>query len=67
MKFDFKDNAKAEIGTESPWYAISDGGYLKPELVLEQPDQAKLVNDAVKLITDFFDQCYENGVLEEED
>ena len=63
--FKFKENAKAEIGTEDPFYALSNGGYLKPESVLEDREQAKAVSDAVQLIQNFIDACYEFEVIEE--
>lgn len=65
MKYKFKPNATAEIGTEDPWYALTDGGYLRPESVLADADQLSELNGAIKKVEAFIDQCYENGVIEE--
>lgn len=63
--FKFKENAKAEIGTEDPFYALSNGGYLNPSSVLADEAQAKEVSYAVQLVQDFIDACFESEVIEE--
>lgn len=65
MDFKFKKNAKAEIGTEDPFYALTKGGYLKPESVLADAEQVKEVQDAADLVEAFIDACYEAEVIEE--
>jgi hypothetical protein len=65
MRFKFKQGAKAEIGTEDPWYALTDGGYLRPEDVLSDQSQIEELTRAVKLVKQFIDQCYETGIIEE--
>lgn len=61
----FKPEHIEEIGSEDPWYAISMGGYLKPDRCLVDPEQAKKVNDAVSIVESFFQAAYDAGVLEE--
>ena len=63
--FKFKEGAKAEIGSEDPFYALSFGGYLKPEDVLEDPIQAQEVKKAVKLVQNFIQACQDNEIIEE--
>lgn len=65
MKFKFKEDAKAEIGSEDPFYALTKGGYLKPESILADPKQANAVQDAADLVEAFIDACYEEEVIEE--
>lgn len=66
MKFKFKDDAEANIGSEDPFYALTKGGYLKPESVLADAEQAKAVRDAANLVESFIDACYKSGAIEEE-
>ncbi len=47
----FKAKAKY-VCTDDLWYDLFDGGYLKPETLLEDHDAAK-VNAAIKVIQDF--------------
>ncbi len=53
MKFTFKDDAKAEIGSEDPLYELTDGGYLKPDDVLADAADATRVNAAVDSVKGF--------------
>lgn len=65
MKFKFKENAKAEIGSEDPFYALTKGGYLKPESLLADVDQIQAVQAAANLVEAFIDACYEQEIIEE--
>ena len=62
IKFKFKPGA--EVSSSEPHYDLFDGGYIKPEELLADPEQAKKVNDAVRTIQAFFDQAEAEGVLE---
>ena len=48
-----------EISTGDFWYDLTDGGYLKPDEICENPEDAKKVEEAVKVIKDFQDSCEE--------
>jgi hypothetical protein len=65
MTFLFKENAKAEIGIEDPWYALTDGDYLKPESVLIDQAQIAQLNGGIKLVPQFIQQRYDEEVIEE--
>lgn len=65
MEFKFKEGAQAYIGSEDVFYAMTDGGYLSPSSVLEDPAQAKMVSDAVWLVHEFISACFDHGVIEE--
>jgi hypothetical protein len=64
-EFTFKKDAKQEIGTEDPWYALTDGGYLKPEEVVDDEKQLRKLTEAISLVRSFIQQCYDDEVIEE--
>jgi hypothetical protein len=64
--FVFKSNAAEYHGTEDEWYAISNG-YIKPEKMLSDKQQVKIIKDAVGTLKEFFEQCQQQGLIGEED
>jgi hypothetical protein len=64
-KLTFIPDAKQEIGTEDPWYALTNGGYLKPEEVIADKKQLAEVQAAIALVEAFIQQCYDDEVIEE--
>jgi len=58
----FKENAK--ITTSDFWYDITDGGYIKPEKLLENPDEAEMVNNAINVLKQFRNEAENNNVIE---
>jgi hypothetical protein len=62
MKFEFKKDIN--IGSDGFHYDLFLGGGINPSAMLENEEQAKAVNSAVKLIQSFLDQAEEAGVLE---
>ena len=61
VKFKFKDIQP--IVTSCFWSDLIDGGYIKPEEVLEE-DQAKEVKEAVTLLAAFFSQLENEDLIE---
>ena len=59
----FKEKAKTVASSET-YYDLFDGGYIKPDLLLEAEDAIK-VKEAIKIIETFLDEARENGLLEE--
>jgi hypothetical protein len=43
--------------TSDFWYDLTDGGYLKPEEMLESESDIKAVKDAISIIVDFQRSC----------
>ena len=41
------------------WYDLTDGGYLNPEEILEDPKDVKRVLNAIKVIREFERSCDE--------
>ena len=39
--------------SDEPYYDLFDGGYIKPEKLLDSEEDIKKINDAVKVIEDF--------------
>lgn len=52
-----KDGCQAS--TMDFWYDLTDGGYLKPEEMLEDPSDAERVRSALAVLYDFRDSCEE--------
>jgi len=48
-----------EDSTGDFWYDLTDGGYLDPDDICENPEDAKKVKEAIKVIKDFEDSCEE--------
>jgi len=47
------------ISTADFWYDLTNGGYLKPDEIIENPEDAKRVKDAIPLIKEFEASCVE--------
>ncbi|MFW6002377.1 MAG: hypothetical protein ACOCQD_03475 [archaeon] len=47
------------VTTDDFWYDLTDGGYLKPEEILEDPKDVKRVKDAIATIREFENSCEE--------
>lgn len=54
----------AEIVTSDFWYDLTDGGYIKPSELLDDADEAKKVEDAIKIVEEFKRSAEENNILE---
>lgn len=63
MKFNFK-KLEDPIFTDDFWYDLTDGGYIKPENVLEDESQIKSVREAIGLLNSFESQLRKNGLLD---
>ena len=48
-----------ENATSEFWYDLTLGGYLKPEEMCENKEDAKRINDAIKIIEEFQTSCEE--------
>jgi len=59
----FKKNAKT-VHSSDYWYDLTDGGYIKPDELLEKND-AQEVKEAINTIIAFFEQAENEGFLEE--
>jgi len=52
-----KDGCTAS--TQEFWYDLTDGGYLKPEEILADPEDVRRVKDAIAVIREFKASCEE--------
>ena len=48
-----------DISTDDFWYDLTDGGYLKPEEICANPDDAYAINQASGLLQRFQEACEE--------
>jgi len=53
-----KENLQ-EVQTADFWYDLSKGGYLDPEKLCENEDDAKKVREAIKVVEEFESSCEE--------
>lgn len=51
------------ITTDEVYYDLFDGGYIKPEEILEHVDAQK-INDAINHIKNFINEATEEGIIE---
>jgi len=58
----WKENA--EIVTSDFWYDLTDGGYIKPKDLLEDEEEIKRVEEAIKVLEEFKQSAEDNDVLE---
>ncbi len=63
MDFKFK---KTKVETSDAYYDLFEGGYIKPEKMLLDAEQATVVNNAIEVVKNFLDQASDAGVLETE-
>jgi len=54
-----KIKEKCQASTAELWYDLTDGGYLDPDEILENPEDAKRVKDAIAVIKEFEESCEE--------
>ena len=47
------------------WYDITDGGYVRPEEVLADPEQVTQIRGAIALLRSFETALESNGLLNE--
>lgn len=47
------------ISTDDFWYDLTDGGYLKPDEICADKEDAAKVNEALIVLMDFLNSCEE--------
>lgn len=61
MKFKKRDEP---VFTTDPYYDLFEGGYVVPEELLEDPEDAKRVRAAMKVLEDFWSHATDSGAVE---
>ena len=64
MEWKFKADAEPVVSNDF-WYDLTDGGYIKPEELLDDEEQIKELKEAIELIQNFGNALEEAGLLEE--
>lgn len=59
----FKD-LDEPIFSDDPYYDLTDGGYIKPEDMLENQADIDMVKDAIATVMNFLEEAQEAGALE---
>lgn len=59
MNWKFKKNVEPQGSSDGFWYDITDGGYITPEELLDDPMQLSQLQEAVKLVKSFEDAMEE--------
>lgn len=52
-----KVNKKCGASSSDFWYDLADGGYLNPDLICSNPEDAQRVKDAIAVIKEFQSSC----------
>lgn len=47
------------ITTNDFWHDLTDGGYLEPDDMCEKQEDADKVNNAIRVVIDFYQACEE--------
>ena len=58
----YKEGVK--VSTDDFWYDLTDGGYIKPENILEDPADVEKIKNAISLINRWKFEMEENGIIE---
>lgn len=58
----FKKNAMIE--TSDFWYDLLDGGYIKPEELLEEAEDISIVEEAISILLEFYESAEAQEVIE---
>jgi len=56
-------NNKVVNTSSEPYYDLFDGGYLKPEEMLVNPNEISMVKNAIKIVKQFLDEAEEKELL----
>ena len=54
-----------KISTSDFWYDVTDGGYLDPEEICAEKEDAKRVLAALSVLADFKESCETIGIVEQ--
>ena len=58
----FKKDAK--VKTYDFFYDLTNGGYIKPNELLEDEKDIERINEAIETLTEFRDEMQDKGILE---
>lgn len=59
LKEEESEQIAGTIDNEGFWYALTDGGYLNPEDILEYQEDIDKVHKAIKIVKEFQRMCPE--------
>jgi len=62
-KWKFKKYVEPQGSNNGFWYDISDGGYIRPDELLDDPKQNKKVAEAIDLLISFKEALTDNELI----
>jgi hypothetical protein len=65
MEWKFKEDAEPQGSSDGFWYDLTDGGYIRPQFLLSDPEQLKKLNEAISLVQSFESALESNDLLDE--
>ena len=65
MDWKIKNDVEMQGSSNGFWYDLVDGGYVKPEEVLDDLEQLNKLEDAIKLVHSFERMLDENNLINE--
>jgi len=65
MTWNFIPDPPDQSSGDDEWYALHNGGYIKPEAVLADPDQIAKVREAEAVLASFFEALKAAGLRTE--
>lgn len=65
MNWKFKKDVPPQGSSDGFWYDITDGGYIKPEEILDDQVQLDTVNEAIKVLKSFEMALEAEGITED--
>ena len=65
QKWKFKEGAEPQGGSDGFWYDMTQGGYIRPEELLEDSEQLEKLNKALSTVISFERALEEAELLNE--
>ena len=65
MNWKFKKEPEKQGSSSGFWYDLTDGGYIKPEEILEDAEQLEKLEDAIEIVRSFEVALEKNELLNE--
>jgi len=65
MDWKFKKDIPPQGSSDGFWYDITDGGYIRPKEILGDEEQLKILNEALRIVSNFEWTIKSKGILEQ--
>jgi hypothetical protein len=65
IQWNFKSDAEPQGSSDGFWYDLVYGRYIDPGMILSDPNQLKVLEDAIKVVTSFEQAMGVAGLINE--